>query len=221
MTTIVGMSELLSDREPDDPAMRHSWYDMIHRESTRVAEIVADMLDVTRIQTGNVQVDITDVSLGETIEKVVAPLRESSTGHVFVVEIPEGLPRVKADQGKLAQVLVNLVDNAIKYSPSGGPVHVRVSVAPQGHRALVSIADKGIGITDEETSILFQPFGRVRNERTVNIRGTGLGLYITKNLVAMMGGDLHVESTSNLWFVAKQLAVSKLRLMTLAPLALP
>jgi signal transduction histidine kinase len=197
MTTLIGLAELLIERDPADSSERQRWYSMIHRESSRLCDIVSDMLDVTRIQSGKLQLEIRPVHLAEIVESVVAPLRESTDAHELIVEIPDDVPLVSADPKKLVQVLLNLVSNAIKYSPDGGQVRVEVSADPSSGQVAVSVSDQGMGIPEEGIAVLFEPFGRVRNEQTAKIRGTGLGLYISKNLVEGMGGQISVESVVN------------------------
>lgn len=191
MSTLVGLSELLLTSEPG-PEKRHSWYEMMNRESNRLADIVSDMLDVTRIQAGNVQLELTPVRLREAVEAAVGPLRHACPDHDLVVEVADDLPPVLADRQRLVQVVVNLAVNAVKYSPDGG--RVRIS-AHAGDQMVVDVEDEGLGIDEQDIPKLFEAFGRIRNSETANIRGTGLGLYITRNILQMMGGRIWVRST--------------------------
>jgi two-component system sensor histidine kinase VicK len=101
---------------------------------------------------------------------------------------------VIADRDKLAQVLVNLLENAIKYSPQGGVITVSAFHQPEQGRVVVSIADQGIGIAPEDQRSIFSPFQRTRRPETEGITGTGLGLYIVKELLALMRGEIWLKS---------------------------
>ena len=193
MTALMGLSELLITREPG-PEDRRRWYETINRESTRLAQIVSHMLDVTRIQSGAVSIDLTQVDLAKAIDDVVSMLHSLSSSHHLSVDIPEETPPVIADPDKLVQVLMNIIENAIKFSPDGGDVSVRVLPNDVDWSVTISVIDQSLGMTPEDVGKLFQPFGRAKNQQTASIRGTGLGLYISRNLVRMMGGDLWVES---------------------------
>ena len=113
-------------------------------------------------------------------------------GHIFHLDLPAELPPVQADPDRLAQILLNLLSNAVKFSPEGGTVTVRV--CPDPPQVLVRVADEGIGIPAEQQSQLFQPYQRLEGAQAAKIRGTGLGLYLTKTLVEAQGGKIGVES---------------------------
>jgi len=129
----------------------------------------------------------------ELIRAVVALQTTASTTHRIEVQLADALPTVCIDRDKVEQVLINLVSNAIKYSPDGGVVTVRAEV--RGDMLEVSVADQGIGISEEDRARLFQRYQRVGGSRSQSIRGTGLGLYLSKGFVESHGGTLTVEST--------------------------
>ena len=193
MTSLVGLSELLLLREPDAEE-RRAWYTTMNRESRRLTDILSEMLDVTRIQSGEVTINATPMGLDEVVHDVVIPIAASSSSHDVHIELPEHLPQIFVDRGKMSQVLLNLVSNAVKYSPEGGEVFVRARMSESGQEVLLSVEDQGIGIDPADASKLFEPFGRIKNSQTASIGGTGLGLYITRNLARLMGGDVWLDS---------------------------
>ncbi|MEK7777621.1 MAG: ATP-binding protein, partial [Chloroflexota bacterium] len=196
MTTIVGFSEILLTHEVPRE-IRENWLRTIHQEGLRLSGIVDDLLDISRIQSGKMGVNLVRCALGVVVEEAVTLASPMATRHEVVVEIPPDLPEVWADKAKLVQVLTNLLTNAAKYSPAGGSITLSARHEPDGERVVVSLADQGIGIAPENQTQLFQSFQRVNRRETLGIRGTGLGLYIVKSFVEMMGGEVWVESELN------------------------
>ncbi|MBI2873075.1 MAG: GAF domain-containing protein [Chloroflexi bacterium] len=193
LTSLYGFSELLLTREVSR-ARRMEWLERIHKESKRLAGIVDDMLNVSRIQSGRITLREEPVPLLPVAEEVLRSVGSTTEHHRFAIDVPERLPAPIADRDKLSQVLWNLVDNAIKYSPEGGEVVVRAMEEPEQHRLVVSVSDQGMGIAPEDQARLFTTFHRIRRPETAGVRGTGLGLYIVKGLVELMGGEVWVSS---------------------------
>ncbi|MDO8473327.1 MAG: ATP-binding protein [Dehalococcoidia bacterium] len=197
MTAIYGFSELLLMRATGLPENQRMWVETIYKESKRLTDIVEDLLNVSRIEAGRLSLNLGPVALEQLVADVVERLKSGHAHHPLNVNIAVTLPEVQADRDKLQQVLYNLVDNAIKYSPRGGPVAISAQHMRDEGKVVVSVADKGIGISDSEIPRLFSRFHRVERLETTGIRGTGLGLYIVKSLVEMMGGRIWVESRLN------------------------
>ncbi len=177
--------------------MRRQWLEHINRDSKRLSSIVDQMLNVSRIQSGKLTVRLEHIKLRGVIDEVLHGLRPTTPRHTLVTEIPADLPRAVADRDKVFQVLVNLISNGIKYSPNGGQVTIRAKVDMDGGRVVVEVEDQGIGIAGDDLNGLFTTFHRVRRPETELIRGTGLGLYIVKGLVELMGGRVWVDSKLN------------------------
>ena len=192
MTTLMGYSELLLRDEPP-PEVRREWYELINAESRRLTEILDELLDIARINSGIVKVNLQPLALGPLAAEVVSGQGVGSPVHRVEVEPSEGLPRVLADRDKVRQVLANLVDNAVKYSPEGGHVSVSFKLDKPRGRVVTSVSDEGIGIAPRERKRLFEMFHRVRTAETTTIRGTGVGLHVVKSLVALMGGEIWVR----------------------------
>ena len=193
MTTIMGFSELLLDNETLEPSQRE-WLGRTHQNSRALSAIVDDMLNVSRIQSGRLALDLAHLRLDVVVDEVLAGIQPDSDAHEFSVEIPAGLPMVVADREKLDQVLINLLTNAIKYSPAGGLIAVSARHEERHERIVVEVADQGMGIAPEDREHLFSTFHRIRRPETQGIRGTGLGLSIVSGLVRMMRGEVWVES---------------------------
>jgi len=193
LTGILGYSELLQD-DTDLSDVSRGWADRVVDEAGRLSEIVEDLLNVTRIESGRLQLKPVSIELPRLLEEVHGHFTggRHSEAHEMVLDM-DYRGDAFADPGKLREVLINLVDNAVKYSPNGG--EVRIFVERRDDRAVISVSDEGIGIAEEDLPRLFQRFQRVGGAGTATIRGTGLGLYIVKTFIEAMDGDLTVTST--------------------------
>jgi len=172
---------------------RESLLGVISAEADRLARTVNDILWAARIDTDQVRIALESCNAALLTETVVQAQRAHLPANVEVVlRISDGLPPVAADPDKVRQVLVNLVENAVKYSPDGG----KVEVALEAHGATVefSIADEGLGIPAAEQRRIFEKFYRLDPQMTRGVGGTGLGLYICRELVRRMAGRIWVES---------------------------
>ncbi|GBD11359.1 Alkaline phosphatase synthesis sensor protein PhoR [bacterium HR23] len=192
LTAIMGFSDLLLNSPPVEGKARE-WLGHIRAESARLAKLTEDLLNISRLQSGRLTVRPEPLEVSTVVGEA---LRSSppSPKHICVVDCPPDLPRVRGDREKVIQVLVNLVSNAVKYSPNGGTVTVRGRWDAQRGAVVVSVIDQGIGIAPEDARHLFTTFYRVHRKETERIPGAGLGLYIVKSLVNLMGGEVWVES---------------------------
>lgn len=196
MTAIMGHSELLLARQMS-PDMQRQWLDRIYRNSKQLTIIIDDLLNTSRIQSGRIVVNPEKFPLKPVIEDSVFFAKSMSEKHTFDVDIAPDTPEVWADRDKLGQILTNLVTNAVKYSPNGGLVKVVARHEPGQGRVVVSVADQGMGIAPNDRDQLFSTFYRVKRPETDGIRGSGLGLYIVKGLIELMGGTVWLESELN------------------------
>lgn len=164
-----------------------------HRNGARLAHLVDDMLDLSRLDAGKVEMDITGVDLEYLINFSLLSFRnEAASKNITLTKQVEGHPQAAGDNDRLQQVLSNLLSNAIKYTPEGGTVVVTAGQA--GDTVSLSVADNGIGLKPEDQARLFQRFFRVRSGETRKITGTGLGLSISKSIVDAHGGRLTFTS---------------------------
>jgi PAS domain S-box-containing protein len=178
--------------------------EVIASESDRLARIVNDILWVSRLESGGMQTTVQrcdGVALARSVVEAARHYVPPSIALTFAA--PEDAPPVQADPDKTRQVLTNLVDNAVKYSPDGGRVSVEVTVA--GSRLRFSVSDEGLGVPPAEHRRIFEKFYRLDPDLTRGVGGTGLGLYISRELLERMGGRIWVESsgTGGSTFVAE------------------
>ena len=172
--------------------MRGRLLEVVAEESDRLAQIVNDVLLASHLDSGQLQLRIETVDAVKLTATVIDAARTHlPDGVTLTMETPKRLPPVAADEQQLRQVLVNLVENAIKYSPGGGPVAVTVSRGERGVRWAVS--DEGLGIPAAERRRVFEKFYRLDPNMTRGIGGTGLGLYISRELVRRLEGRIWVE----------------------------
>jgi signal transduction histidine kinase len=204
LTSIKGfISTLLADTDNFyDEATRQEFYSIIDTECDRLTRLIKDLLDISRIEQGSaMQINWEEVDLVALAEKVVSVQRSYAKEHTLLLDFPAHFPALQSDSDKLDQILTNLVNNAIKYSPQGGRVRVigRV-VAEQGAegqppRAIsLRVTDEGMGIAREHLPKLFERFYRVDNRDNREIGGTGIGLALVKSLTEALGGSVSVES---------------------------
>jgi signal transduction histidine kinase len=158
--------------------------------------LIDDFLNIARIQNGRaLQFAYNQIKAPDIIEHVVRLHRQSSHlkgNHQLVVDVPDPELTFSGDEGKLQQILHNLVGNALKYSPNGGEVRIKATRDGQGVR--ISIKDQGLGIPPEQLPKMFQQFSRVESPGHHGIKGTGLGLWLTKHMVEGHKGRIWVES---------------------------
>jgi PAS domain S-box-containing protein len=176
-----------------EESQRDGLLDVVASEANRLARIVNDILWASRLDSGQMGVSIESCDAVKLTNQVVNTMRSHAQEAVeLVVEAKEGLPAVATDPDKLRQVLTNLVDNAVKYSPDGGRVLVAVTLA--GNRIRFRIEDHGLGIPPAEQDRIFEKFFRLDPSMTRGVGGTGLGLYICRELVYRMHGRIWVAS---------------------------
>jgi two-component system phosphate regulon sensor histidine kinase PhoR len=191
LTMIRGFSELLLSRSDLDATRSKKALEHINDSSQRLGRLIDDLLSVSRIESGGLSTALSAVEMSGVLEEVLVSFISNGAERVST-ELPDGLPKVLADPDQLYQVLLNLVSNALKYSPADAPVRISARVVPgQVH---VSVTDRGIGMTPSEVAQVFGKFARVDRPEVREVGGTGLGLYITRRLVDMMGGSIWVRS---------------------------
>ncbi len=167
---------------------------MMERNTQNLIELVNDLLDASKIESGTMRLDPATIELrglvGELNEQLEPLAREKEIA--LEEDVPEDLPELRADRAKLRRILVNLVSNALKFTPKGG--RVRLGAAREGSFVRVSVADTGVGIQREDLHDIFDKYAQARSRATRSEKGTGLGLYITRQLVELHGGKISVQS---------------------------
>jgi signal transduction histidine kinase len=176
-----------------DPTRLDAHLRRLDKSAGRLAMLTADLLDVARLRTGQMPLTLAPLDLAPLVGETAARVRDGlGNQYRLTLEAAAGLAPVAADAARLEQVLSNLLENALKYSPTGGTIAVTVQRAGGG--ALVSVQDEGIGLPPGGTDAIFEPFGRTANATARQIPGLGLGLYICRAIVTGHGGQLWAES---------------------------
>ncbi|MFH1024370.1 MAG: ATP-binding protein [Planctomycetota bacterium] len=190
LTSIKAYTDVLLGMAKDETQKK--FLGVIDSESDRLLALIEDLLNISRIESGKIHLEAEPVDPRALVDGIMGMSKVQSRKHNLVVDMPETLPEVPMDRKKMTEVLINLVSNAIKYSPKGGQVRIRVRVEEGNLR--FDVSDSGIGIGKEDLPKLFQKFSRVDSSLTAEIGGTGLGLSIVKAIVEAHGGLVTVDS---------------------------
>lgn len=194
LTSIKGAAETVL-RYPDMPSdMRESFLSMAVEESDRMTRIVGDLLVLSRLDNNRTKWEISTFSVEAVIRHMCEVVKNdiAEHRHTLSVRLDDNLPQIMADKDRVEQVLLNILTNAVKYTPDGGQILLRAA-ANRSHVA-ISVRDNGIGIPKEDQPHLFERFYRVEKSRTTGAGGTGLGLAIAKELVEAHGGKIKLNS---------------------------
>ncbi|MDZ4064600.1 MAG: ATP-binding protein, partial [Coriobacteriia bacterium] len=193
LTSIKGYVDLIVDGEAGEiNDIQREFLQIVQENSDRLVELINDLLDISRMESGRVHLKPEPLELPEIVQGVLDTFRTyaNQSDVALSAEVADDLPRVAGDRDRVGQVMMNLVSNAIKYSPGGGAA--TIGVRREGDLVVVSISDSGIGISEEDQAKLFTKFFRVDSTLTREIGGTGLGLSICKTVVELMGGTIWV-----------------------------
>ncbi|MGC9333295.1 MAG: GAF domain-containing sensor histidine kinase, partial [Anaerolineae bacterium] len=175
-----------------DEASRREFLSIIDEESDRLSELIGNLLDMSRIEAGELPVEPEPVDLMPLIQETAAEFQMMTQLHQLRLDLVPALPLVMADPRRTRQVLRNLVENAVKYSPEGGPI--RIAAEPGDEMLIVSVADQGIGIEPQQLGRVFDRFYQVDSASTRQVGGSGLGLAISKAIVEAQDGNIWAES---------------------------
>jgi signal transduction histidine kinase len=191
LTSITGYTQLALEAELADDV--RGYLDVVARNSDRLLALVNDLLFVARLQAGELSLEPHDVDLAEVVRETVQALEPRAAAKAIDLTcVLDSVPVVRADRGRLQQLLDNLVSNALKFTPDGGSVYV--SLGRKNDAVLLEVADTGIGIATDDQRRLFQRFFRAENAVERQLPGTGLGLYISRVIAEAHEGSLTVSS---------------------------
>jgi histidine kinase len=191
LTAIKGSMEgLIDNLLPAEPTT----YQQIYREADRLQRLVDDLQDLSRVEAGAFDLQLRSTTIHNLVKTATAKLdyQYEEKGVQLKIDLPSELPAVTVDEDRISQVLLNLVGNALQYTPPGGRVDIRASI--QAKEILISVSDTGIGISAEHIPNLFTRFYRVDKSRTRASGGSGIGLTIAKHLVEAHNGRIWAES---------------------------
>ena len=193
LSMLQGYSEALMDDISTDPEVRRELVQVIYDESLRMGRLVNQLMDLMKMEAGNFEIQFVPVNIRLVCERVVrkfqAMAKEEGVG--LSLELEDDLPVVTGDSDRLEQVLTNLLDNAMRYTPEGRSIFIRGFVPPGAKTVVLEVADQGTGIPPEELPYVFERFYKVDKARTRGKKeSTGLGLAIVKNIVEAHGGKV-------------------------------
>jgi two-component system phosphate regulon sensor histidine kinase PhoR len=194
LTAIKGYAETLLHGGLADPDSAAEFVRAIDRHAERLRLLIEDLLDLAAVEQGRARLDLLPTSAAEAAAQAVGVVRPAAEakGQTLRIDVPESLPDCLADRDRLAQVLINLLDNAIKFTPAGG--RIGIEARADGDRLEIAVRDTGPGIPPEDLGRIFERFYRVERSRDRREGGTGLGLAIAKHLVQAMDGSLEATS---------------------------
>lgn len=202
MNAIVGFATLL-EKEADHPERVRAYTEKILSSSRLLLSLLNDVLDISQIESGKTTVNISEIHVQELVDELdtmIRPLAKENNQE-FKVQIEKTENDILlGDKIRIMQILMNILNNAVKYTPAGGRIELGIRREPQRlcgcENVVFTVKDTGIGISPEFKKDIFEPFSRESNETVDKIQGTGLGLAITKNIVDMLGGEIMVDSNA-------------------------
>lgn len=198
LTSIKAFTELIMMKPRMTGERRNRLLSIINNETDRLARLINDILDLTKIEAGKLSWHVTLVSLSEIIQNSVTSMQSLADNKSLsiIMNVPSSLPRLYGDRDRLIQVITNILSNAVKFTNDGGAISINAFTedGPR-HQILVKISDTGVGIPSRDFDVIFEKFRRSGDVLTTHAEGTGLGLAITKQIVEYHGGRIWAEST--------------------------
>jgi K+-sensing histidine kinase KdpD len=192
MASVIGSAQTLQMRWRElSPEQRESFLALIAHETSRLAALIGDVLDTSRIEAGTFSYSFVDVDLAELVRDSAAAAERGQDEVLVRAVVREPLPLIRGDRDRLLQVLINLIDNAVKYSSPGDEVRIGAQISDRS--VVIEVRDGGPGIPPEHQKVIFEKFGRVQTGQTAK-PGTGLGLFIARSIAEAHGGSLDVRS---------------------------
>ena len=194
VTSIKGFTETLLDGAMNDKATLESFLSIISKESNRLQSLILDLLELSKIEQHEFQLTFHELDVKQLLKEVIEVLSGKAANKEIqlVLYSPQEQVMVKGDPNRLKQIFINLIANAVTYSPVKS--EVKISIFDQNDKVRISVADSGIGLEKEEIPRIFERFYRVDRARSRNSGGTGLGLAIVKHLVEAHHGNIKVKS---------------------------
>lgn len=195
ISSIKGYAETILDGKVDDIETIREFAGIIYQDSNRLANLINDILDLSKLESGKVEMEVASLDVAPVVSRCLSVLDRQAKAKALsiAVDIPKDLPKVMADEKRLAQIFLNLLDNAVKYTPDGGSI--KISAHPLKGFNQIDISDTGIGILEKDIPRIFERFYRVDKGRSRELGGTGLGLSIVKHIVQSHNGRIWVQST--------------------------
>lgn len=195
LTSIRGFAQtMLTSWDKLDDESKKKFLKIIEDQSNRLINLVENMLSVTRLSGGKETLILREVNVKSVIETVVSILKTQYINKNFKIDVNSRTPEILADKDKFQQVMTNLIENAAKYGDEDSSIKIETGFCTDCEFVAIRVSNKGIGIKEEDYERIFTKFSRIDNPLTRKVQGSGLGLYITKNLVEKMSGKISVTS---------------------------
>lgn len=195
LTSIRGFADtLITSFDRLSPEQREKFLLIIKEQSNRLIKLVENLLTVSKIQSEKEVLVYKSVNPAPFVESCVQLVKSQYNTHKFIFDIEKNLPDILIDTDKFQQIIINLLDNAAKYSIESSEIKILIKQKTSSNSVLIGVFDKGIGILEKDIDSIFQKFARIDSPLTRKVQGSGLGLYITKNLVEKMNGKISVSS---------------------------
>jgi two-component system, sensor histidine kinase and response regulator len=192
LTSILGFSEMMREKDLESQDIQE-YADDIHSDATRLTRLINDLLDLERMKSGRIEMNWEEIELNALIQEIIDHTYATSRPEQIQVSLDPGVPAIQGDRDKLTQVITNLINNAVKYSPDGGAI--LIGSKQEGNVAHFFVQDHGMGIPASKLDQIFERYARVESDASRYIGGTGLGLPIVRQIVEMHNGKVYVEST--------------------------
>lgn len=199
LTSIRGFADtMLMSYDKLDKSQIQKFLTIIKEQSNRLIKLVENLLSVSKIQVQHSNLVFKSVNAKSQIEQVADILKNQYPTHPFDIKCAADVPNILVDESKFQQIMINLMDNAAKYSYEKGVISVEISNSKKENFVSIKVKDHGVGIEPENLGRIFEKFTRIENHLTRKTQGSGLGLYIVKDLIEKMGGQIFVESSTEL-----------------------
>ena len=193
LTSIRGFSQtMLASWDKLDDESKKKFIKIIEEQSQRLINLVENMLAVTKLQSGKNLIVYNEIDVKPVVSQTVTMVKSQYPSQKFEINISENLSKIFVDKDKFQQILTNLIENSAKYSPQGDVT--KICAKQSSNAVLITVSNRAIPIDKEDYEKIFTKFSRIDNPLTRKVQGSGLGLYITKNLVEKMGGKISVNS---------------------------
>lgn len=195
LTSIRGFAQtMLSSWDALDDENKKKFVQIIEQQSNRLINLVENMLSVNKLQSFKDKLVYKCVNAKSIIEPIIQIIKHQYPEHEFETEFNSKVPKILTDIDKFQQIMINLIENAAKYSNAGTKITIKTDFCCCQDYISIKVIDEGIGINEEDFAKIFTKFSRIDNPLTRKVQGSGLGLYITKTLVEKMGGKITVQS---------------------------
>ncbi len=199
LTSIRGFADtMLMSYDKLDAEQKKKFLTIIKEQSNRLIKLVENLLSISKIQVQHSNLVFKSVNPKATVEQVADILKNQYPSHPFEIQCAADVSNILVDENKFQQIMINLMDNAAKYSYEKGAVKVEISNSSKENFVSIKVKDHGVGIEPENLGRIFEKFTRIENHLTRKTQGSGLGLYIVKDLIEKMGGQIFVESSVEL-----------------------